>query len=120
VQLLIHILSVSRCHAGDPRVGAGQVSFRAKVGPQQQLLTDMYPSQMDVIARFPGEGCIAEPGTDKQGWWEGDLLTFGPNRSENFRRLTGNAALGFIWNVEHSKRFLILLSRVDFASDQGV
>jgi hypothetical protein len=100
--------------AGDPRVRAGQVSFRAKIGAMQQWSTEGFPKQMDVVARCPGEGCIAEPGTDKQGWWKGDLLTFGSDRSDSFKRLTGSAALGFIWNVEQSKRFLILLSRVNF------
>ena len=96
---------------------AGQVSFRAKIGATHQLPVAGYPRHMDVVARCTGEGCVSEPGTDKpQEWCEGDLLAFGPDRSREFQRLTGDAGLGFIWNVAHSKRFLILLSRVVFPS----
>lgn len=93
---------------------AGQVSFRAKLTPAHHRATHGYPRHMDVFARCVGEGCVSEPGTAKaQEWCGGDLLAFGDRRSQEFRRLTGDAGLGFIWKVEHSRRFLILLSRVD-------
>ena len=109
----------SRTLAGDPHVPASQVSFRAKIGPAHRQSTDGYPSQMDVAARFVGEGCVAEEGFAKPTWCCGELLTFGPRRSEQFQRLTGNAGLGFVWNMVHSKRFLILLSRLDFGERAG-
>ena len=91
---------------------AGQVSFRAKLTGKHRLPTAGYPAQMDISQRFSGEGCIAELNFDKPQWCSGDLLVFGADRSSEFQRLTGSAELGFIWKMVHSKRFLILLSRL--------
>ena len=76
---------------------AGQVSFRAKLAPPAHATAAAehahgYPRHMDVVARCAGEGCVSEPGTDKEReWCEGDLLAFGERRPSDFRRLTGGA-----------------------------
>jgi hypothetical protein len=67
---------------------------------------------MGVDFRFPGEGCVAGVGFQRPQWCKGELLSLGPSRSQKFQRLTGDAGLGFIWNMVHSKRFLILMSRI--------
>jgi hypothetical protein len=74
---------------------------------------------MNVVARYSGEGCVAEDGFARPTWCGGDLLTFGPKQSSRFQQLTGNAGLGFVWNMVHTKRFLILLSRLDFSKCAG-
>ena len=95
---------------------AGHVSFRAKVGKDRALRVSGYPSQMGVSARFAGEGCMAEQGYERPTWCTGELLTFGDSCSPQFAKLTGGASLGFVWNVAHAKRFLILLSRLEDVS----
>lgn len=93
---------------------AGQVSFRARVGKRHALTPSAYPDALAVSQRYAGEGCVADEGFENARWARGELLSFGRSRSSKFQRLTGGAELGFIWSMAHSKRFLILLSRVTF------
>ena len=48
---------------GDSNVPAGEVSFKAKIGSSSRLGTpDVYPSEMGVLARYRGSGCVAQGG----------------------------------------------------------
>jgi Cyclin D1 binding domain len=55
--------------AGDPNVPAGQLSFRARVGRKHRLETrDIYPPELGVVARYRGEGRVAQPGFVNARW----------------------------------------------------
>jgi len=95
---------------GDANVPAGSVSFRAKTGRKHRLeARDVYPDELGIMARYKGEGRVAQRGFTQPRWVEGELLVF--NAKGN--TLTGGAELGFVWAVPGEKRFLILLNRVD-------
>eukprot|EP00798_Chlamydomonas_sp_ICE-L_P008659 gene8659-34110_t len=95
---------------GDANVPMNQVSFRAKIGRKHKLDSrDVYPDQLGVVARYKGEGRVAQRGFRNARWVEGELLVF----SSGGTPLTGNAELGFVWAVPGEKRFLILLNKVD-------
>ncbi|KAG1660345.1 hypothetical protein FOA52_014398 [Chlamydomonas sp. UWO 241] len=95
---------------GDANVPAGSVSFRACVGRQHRLDSrDVYPDELGIVARYKGEGLVAQKGFTQPRWVDGELLVFGGHGGP----LTGGASLGFVWAVPGEKRFLILLNRVD-------
>ena len=54
---------------GDPNVPAGNVSFRALIGRKHRTTgwDVMYPPELDVQARYPGEGRVAQQGF-KDAW----------------------------------------------------
>lgn len=54
---------------GDPNVPAGNVSFRARIGRKHRVSgwDVMYPPELDVQARYPGEGRVAQKGF-KDAW----------------------------------------------------
>lgn len=54
---------------GDPNVPAGNVSFRALIGRKHRSsgYDMMYPPELDVQARYPGEGRVAQQGF-KDAW----------------------------------------------------
>ena len=54
---------------GDPNVPAGNVSFRALIGRKHRSsgFDMMYPPELDVQARYPGEGRVAQQGF-KDAW----------------------------------------------------
>ena len=54
---------------GDPNVPAGNVSFRALIGRKHRTSgwDVMYPPELDVQARYPGEGRVAQQGF-KDAW----------------------------------------------------
>ncbi|MEW5303523.1 MAG: hypothetical protein WDW36_006206 [Sanguina aurantia] len=94
---------------GDPNVPAGQLTFRAKVGRKHRLSSkQVYPEELGIVARYKGEGRVAQAGFRSPRWVEGELLQFGANSP-----VTGTAALGFVWHVPNEKRFLILLNKLD-------
>ena len=49
---------------GDPNVPAGSVSFRAKIGRAHRRsgYDLMYPPELDIAARYAGEGRVAHRG----------------------------------------------------------
>ena len=55
---------------GDPNVPAGNVSFRARIGRKHRTSgwDVMYPPELDVQARYPGEGRVAQQGF-KDAWY---------------------------------------------------
>mmetsp|Transcript_6744 Transcript_6744/g.11480 ORF Transcript_6744/g.11480 Transcript_6744/m.11480 type:complete len:863 (-) Transcript_6744:436-3024(-) len=94
---------------GDANVPAGTISFRCKVGPTYKLSSkDVFPDELGVIARYQGEGRIAEKGFQDAKWCGGELLVFSPRSP-----LTAGAELGFVFNVPGERRFLILLDKLN-------
>lgn len=95
---------------GDRNVPAGEVSFRVKVGRKRRLESrGIYPEDLGIVARYKGEGRVADHGFTNARWVEGELLQFSPSGSN---KLTGGAQLGFVWSVPGARRFLILLNRM--------
>ncbi|KAF6264092.1 hypothetical protein COO60DRAFT_1624422 [Scenedesmus sp. NREL 46B-D3] len=95
---------------GDAHVPGGEVTFRVRIGRRHRRDgKGAYPPQLDVKARYPGEGRIASPGFTNKRWVKGELLVFGGGGGSG---VTNGAQLGFVWNVPGEKRFLILLNRI--------
>ena len=100
----------------------GRVSFRAKLARRHRLdARDLYPEEMGVTARLPGEGRIADANHANAKWVDGELLVFAPSSSGGAaaRAITGGARLGFVWSVPGERRFLILLNRVRLEAGGG-
>eukprot|EP01024_Parvocaulis_polyphysoides_P056373 TRINITY_DN5920_c0_g1_i2.p1 TRINITY_DN5920_c0_g1~~TRINITY_DN5920_c0_g1_i2.p1 ORF type:complete len:551 (+),score=80.87 TRINITY_DN5920_c0_g1_i2:136-1653(+) len=99
---------------GDLHVPAGIECFKAKVGRGQRLNADYYPSELEVVGRYKGEGRIADAGFEKPKWVEGELLIF----NGGYKPMVGEADLGVMYSAPGLKHFLILLHRLDFESFQ--
>ena len=83
---------------------------RVKVGRKHRLESrGIYPEDLSIVARYKGEGRVADQGFKNARWVEGELLQFSPSGSN---KLTGGAQLGFVWSVPGARRFLILLNRM--------
>ncbi|KAJ4967475.1 hypothetical protein NE237_019324 [Protea cynaroides] len=87
---------------GDPYVPAGQVAFRAKVGKQNQLPhKGIIPEEFGVIARYRGQGRLAEPGFQNPRWVDGELVIL------DGKYIKGGPVVGFVyWAPEY--QFLTL------------
>ncbi|GFH09390.1 DUF3506 domain-containing protein, partial [Haematococcus lacustris] len=91
----------------------GPELLQLQVGRKHKLSArDVYPEELGAIARYKGEGKVAQKGYSQPAWVDGELLVFGPGGSQ----LTGGAELGFVWIVPGERRYLILLSKLDLSS----
>eukprot|EP00793_Prasinoderma_coloniale_P002791 PRCOL_00002273-RA len=94
---------------GDNNVHAGEVTFRARVGRGSKLdPREVFPDDLGVTARYPGQGRVAQAGFTNPQWVDGELLVFDSRGAE----MTGGAELGFVWAVPGERRFLVLFNRL--------
>lgn len=94
---------------GDINVPAGEISFKARVGRENKLSpAGVYPIEYGVQARYPGQGRVAREGYSSPKWVDGELLTLTKSNS-----MTRGAEVGFVFNVDASKKFLLLFERID-------
>ncbi|GAV69542.1 DUF3506 domain-containing protein [Cephalotus follicularis] len=91
---------------GDPYVPAGQVAFRAKVGKRFQLPhKGIIPEEFGVIARYKGQGRLAEPGFRNPRWVDGELVIL------DGKYIKGGPVVGFVyWAPEY--HFLVFFNRL--------
>ncbi|KAE8009294.1 hypothetical protein FH972_005741 [Carpinus fangiana] len=91
---------------GDPYVPAGKVSFRAKVGKRYQLPhKGIIPEEFGVIARYKGQGRLAEPGFRNPRWVDGELVIL------DGKFIKGGPVVGFVyWAPEY--HFLVFFNRL--------
>ncbi|KAK6945820.1 hypothetical protein RJ641_013364, partial [Dillenia turbinata] len=89
---------------GDPYVPAGQVAFRAKVGKHYQLPhKGIIPEELGVIARYRGQGRLAEPGFRNPHWVDGELVIL------DGKYIKGGPVVGFVyWEYQ----FLVFFNRL--------
>lgn len=91
---------------GDPYVPAGKVSFRAKVGKTYQLPhKGIIPEEFGVIARYKGQGRLADPGFRNPRWVDGELVIL------DGKYIKGGPVVGFVyWAPE--LHFLVFFNRL--------
>ncbi|XP_071721696.1 protein EXECUTER 1, chloroplastic-like [Rutidosis leptorrhynchoides] len=91
---------------GDPYVPAGQVAFRAKVGKRYQLPhKGIIPEEFGVVARYKGQGRLAEPGFRNPRWVDGELVIL------DGKYIKGGPVVGFVyWAPEY--HFLVFFNRL--------
>ncbi|KAK9677406.1 hypothetical protein RND81_11G141300 [Saponaria officinalis] len=91
---------------GDPYVPAGQVAFRAKVGSRYQLPhKGIIPEEFGVVARYKGQGRLAEPGFKKPRWVDGELVIL------DGKLIKSGPVVGFVyWAPEY--QFLVFFNRL--------
>ncbi|KAG5548451.1 hypothetical protein RHGRI_013960 [Rhododendron griersonianum] len=91
---------------GDPYVPAGQVAFRAKVGKRYQLPhKGIIPEEFGPIARYKGQGRLAEPGFLNPRWVDGELFIL------DGKFIKGGPVVGFMyWAPQY--RFFVFFNRL--------
>lgn len=91
---------------GDRYVPAGQVAFRAKVGKRNQLPhKGIIPEEFGVVARYRGQGRLAEPGFRNPRWVDGELVIL------DGKYIKGGPVVGFVyWAPEY--HFLVFFNRL--------
>ncbi|QHO58700.1 Protein EXECUTER 1 [Arachis hypogaea] len=91
---------------GDPYVPAGQVAFRAKVGKRYQLPhKGIIPEEFGVVARYKGQGRLAEPGFKNPRWVDGELVIL------DGKHIKAGPVVGFVyWAPEY--HFLVFFNRL--------
>ncbi|XP_047333861.1 protein EXECUTER 1, chloroplastic-like [Impatiens glandulifera] len=91
---------------GDPYVPAGQVAFRAKIGKTYQLPhKGIIPEEFGVVARYRGQGRLAEPGFKNPRWVDGELVIL------DGKYIKGGPVVGFVyWVPEYN--FLVFFNRL--------
>ncbi|KAF9601631.1 hypothetical protein IFM89_021097 [Coptis chinensis] len=91
---------------GDPRVPAGQVAFRAKVGKQYQLPhKGIIPEEFGVVARYKGQGRLAESGFKSPRWVDGELVIL------DGKYIKGGPVVGFVYWAP-GYHFLVFYNRL--------
>eukprot|EP00271_Cylindrocystis_brebissonii_P011563 TRINITY_DN29425_c0_g1_i1.p1 TRINITY_DN29425_c0_g1~~TRINITY_DN29425_c0_g1_i1.p1 ORF type:complete len:971 (+),score=209.61 TRINITY_DN29425_c0_g1_i1:564-3476(+) len=97
---------------GDPFSKAGEITFRAKVGRHHRLsASGVYPDEMGVVARYKGQGRLAQQGENKdERWVDGEMVLL--NGKGLLRQGSHEgASLGFVYTVEQ-KNVLVLFNRI--------
>ncbi|KAI3497430.1 hypothetical protein L1887_40028 [Cichorium endivia] len=91
---------------GDMHVPAGQVAFRAKVGTKYQLPhRGIIPEEFGVIARYRGQGRLAEAGFQNPKWVDGELVIL------DGKYINGGPVVGFVyWAPEN--HFLMFFNQL--------
>ncbi|XWS54578.1 hypothetical protein CRYUN_Cryun10bG0101000 [Craigia yunnanensis] len=91
---------------GDPCIPAGQVAFRARVGKRYQLPhKGIIPEEFGVVARYKGQGRLAEPGFRNPRWVDGELVIL------DGKYIKGGPVVGFVyWAPEY--HFLVFFNRL--------
>ncbi|KAK3420186.1 hypothetical protein EUGRSUZ_G00990 [Eucalyptus grandis] len=91
---------------GDRYVPAGKVAFRAKIGKKYQLPhKGIIPEELGVIARYKGQGRLAEPGFQNPRWVDGELVIL------DGKYIKGGPVVGFVyWAPEY--HFLVFFNRL--------
>ncbi|XP_057515947.1 protein EXECUTER 1, chloroplastic isoform X2 [Amaranthus tricolor] len=91
---------------GDPYVPAGQVAFRAKIGKRYQLPhKGIIPEEFGVVARYKGQGRLAEPGFQNPRWVNGELVIL------DGKYIKAGPVVGFVyWAPEY--QFLVFFNRL--------
>ncbi|KAG9130605.1 hypothetical protein Leryth_011852 [Lithospermum erythrorhizon] len=91
---------------GDPYVPAGEISFRAKVGKRYQLPhKGIIPEEFGVIARYRGQGRLAEPGFQNPRWVDGELVIL------DGKYVRGGPVVGFVYSAP-DPQFLVFFNRL--------
>ncbi|KAM0949442.1 putative protein EXECUTER [Dioscorea sansibarensis] len=91
---------------GSLSLPAGQVVFRAKVGKRYQLPhKGIIPEEFGVVARYKGQGRIADPGFQNARWVDGELVIL------DGKFIRGGPVVGFVyWAPEY--HFLVFFNRL--------
>ncbi|XP_024960361.1 protein EXECUTER 1, chloroplastic-like [Cynara cardunculus var. scolymus] len=91
---------------GDPYVPAGQIAFRAKIGTKYQLPhRGIIPEEFGVIARYRGQGRLADPGFQNPRWVDGELVIL------DGKYINGGPVVGFVyWDSEY--HFLVFFNQL--------
>ncbi|KAJ4880705.1 hypothetical protein Rs2_37760 [Raphanus sativus] len=95
---------------GDPYVPAGKVAFRAKVGRRYELPhRGLIPEEFGVIARYKGQGRLADPGYRNPRWVDGELVIL------DGKYVKGGPVVGFVyWAPEY--HFVMFFNRLRLQS----
>ncbi|KAL0891464.1 hypothetical protein Bca101_015447 [Brassica carinata] len=91
---------------GDPYVPAGKVAFRAKIGRRYELPhRGLIPEEFGVIARYKGQGRLADPGFRNPRWVDGELVIL------DGKYVKGGPVVGFVyWAPEY--HFVMFFNRL--------
>eukprot|EP00216_Chloropicon_sp_CCMP2111_P000665 CAMPEP_0198240300 /NCGR_PEP_ID=MMETSP1446-20131203/5464_1 /TAXON_ID=1461542 ORGANISM="Unidentified sp, Strain CCMP2111" /NCGR_SAMPLE_ID=MMETSP1446 /ASSEMBLY_ACC=CAM_ASM_001112 /LENGTH=765 /DNA_ID=CAMNT_0043923019 /DNA_START=238 /DNA_END=2535 /DNA_ORIENTATION=- len=104
---------VARKLTGDPNVPAGEVSFKARVGPGAKLpiAQDGFPEELGILARYKGKGRMAKESFSDPVWVDGELLELSTSSPIGM-----GAQLAFVWAAPSEQKVLILLQKLQLPS----